>query len=264
MIIDLEAVTTLVNLNNSEASMVKTTNSTEDDAVEQTQPNQENTSKIPGVSEETEKMIRYIFRYSFSAAFHKNEYWSSLAVFSYSVITTYMESQPREKISMLSLLKVLSPMAQYQLNSINRKKEERLAFEAVVVLAFMKSRHAENIEISPDAFEKKYPQFCGSDVYLEEKNLLFDFCNCVRFVHCLIPPKNNKEHILDLVSRLTEGYSVRRVTGTGMTKETFRRYEIIHVEGNLEKAVRPERRKGPISKPPKIPRKRGRPLSIRV
>jgi hypothetical protein len=99
---------------------------------------------------------------------------------------------------------------------------------------------------------------------LEEKNLLFDFCNCVRFVHCLIPPKNNKEHILDLVSRLTEGYTVRRVTGTGMTKETFRRYEIIHVEGNLEKAVRPERRKNPMDKPPKIPKKRGRPLSSRA
>jgi hypothetical protein len=219
---------------------------------------------VPAVPAEIEKMIRYMFRYSFSATFHKNIYLTSLTVFSYAVVASYMDCHPKEKITMTSLLKVLSPMAQFQLNSINRKKEERLAFEAVIVLAFMKSKHAVNVELSKEAFERKYPQFCGSEVYLEERNLLFDFCNCVRFVHCLIPPKNNKEHILDLVSRLTEGFSVRRVTGTGMTKETFRRYEIIHVEGNLKKVARPERRVDPMSKPPKIPKKRGRPLSIRV
>jgi hypothetical protein len=220
--------------------------------------------KTPAVPEEIEKMIRYMFRYSFSATFHKNIYLTSLTVFSYAVVTSYMNCNPREKITMVSILKMLSPMVQHQILSINRKKEERLAFEAVIVLAFMKSKHAANVELSKEAFERKYPQFCGSEVYLEERNLLFDFCNCVRFVHCLMPPKNNKEHILDLVSRLTEGFSVRRVTGTGMTKETFRRYEIIHVEGNLKKVARPERRVDPMSKPPKIPKKRGRPLSVRV
>lgn len=256
MISEIESVETLMNMADEAKTVV--------DISSKQEKKEEKTGKILAVPEEIEKMIRYTFRYSFSASFNRNDFWSSLAVFSYSVISSYMETQPREKITMTSLLKVLSPLAHYQLNSINRKKEERLAFEAVIVLAFMKSKHAVNVEISKEAFERKYPQFCGTDVYLAERSLLFDFCNCVRFVHCLIPPKNNKEHILDLVSRLTEGYTVRRVTGTGMTKETFRRYEIIHVEGNLEKAVRPERRKDPMSKPPKIPKKRGRPLSSRV
>lgn len=234
------------------------------ETIESASYNKKEENRISAVPEEIEKMIRYMFRFSFSSVFHKNEFWSSLGVFSYAVVGSYMDCQPREKITMLNLLKVLSPMAQFQLNSINRKKEQRLAFEAVIVFAFMKSRHAKNIEISMEDFEQKYPQFCGSNVYLEEKNLLFDFCNCVRYVQCLIPPKNNKEHILDLVSRLTEGYTVRRVTGTGMTKETFRRCEIIHVEGNLERIARPERRVNPLDKPPKIPKKRGRPLSCRA
>ncbi len=91
-------------------------------------------------------------------------------------------------------------------------------------------------------FLAKYPHFESPDIDAEELAKLLEFCNCVRVVQCLIPPNNNKEHILDLVSRLTEGYSVRRVTGTGMTQETRHRYEIIHKEGNLTARTRPEHR----------------------
>lgn len=221
-------------------------------------------SKMPLMPVEIETMIRYMFHYSFSSAFNKNTYWTTLVSYTFPFIANAMQTRRRDQISMTSMLKLLSPMAQYQLTTMNRKREERLSFEAVIVFAFMKSSHADNVALTMEAFEDKYPQFCGSDVYLEEKKLLFDFCNCVRFVHCLMPPKNNKEHILDLVSRLTEGYTVRRVTGTGMTKETARRYEIIHVEGNLKREERPGRRVDPQNKPPKIPMKRGRPLSVRL
>ena len=151
----------------------------------------------------------------------------------------------------------------FNIGSFNRKKEELLAIESLILFLFMQSKHGENIIFDEQQFEEKYPQFCGSDIYLEEKKKLFEFCNCVRFLLFLIPAKNNKEHILDLVTRVVEGYSVRYITGTGMTKETRRRYEIIHIEGNLTKMVRPERRVDKSLKPPKIPKKRGRPLSVR-
>jgi len=88
-----------------------------------------------------------------------------------------------------------------------------------------------------DQFLLRYPEFNSASISQAERITLLEFCNCTRVVQCLIPPHNNKEHILDLVARLTEGYSVRRVTGSGMTEETARRYEIIHIEGNLR--IRP-------------------------
>ncbi len=101
----------------------------------------------------------------------------------------------------------------------------------------MKSKYCQNFNLTKEQFYLQYPNFSSSKINEKERDTLFEFCNCVRVLQCLIPPHNNKEHILDLATRLTEGYSVRRVTGTGMTEETARRYEIIHVEGGVK--IRP-------------------------
>ena len=169
---------------------------------------------------------------------------------------------------MKTILKAVSKALGLKVFKINRKKEELLSFEAIIVLAFMKSKYCEFINIDMPQFLAKYPHFESPDIDSEERAKLLEFCNCVRVVQCLIPPNNNKEHILDLVSRLTEGYSVRRVTGTGMTQETRHRYEIIHKEGNLTAKPRPERHdekaKREADPSDSAPKKRGRPLSIRT
>ncbi len=216
------------------------------------------------LTEDTKHIVEYTLCFSFSTKIAENRNLKDCLFSAFSPLVNYFLTQPRPNITMRNILKHLSRVLNVNILGFNRKKEELLAFESFVVLVFMKSTYAENVLLSMEDFEAKYPQFCESSIYLEERKRLFEFCNCVRFVQCLIPPKNNKEHILDLVSRLTEGFSVRRVTGTGMTKETARRYEIIHVEGHLKREERPMRRVDPSTKPPKERKKRGRPLSLRL
>jgi hypothetical protein len=129
------------------------------------------------------------------------------------------------------------------LTAINRKKEELLSFEATVVLAFMKTDYCSNLTVEMDKFLENYPQFKSDSIDDAERARLLEFSNCVLVVQLLIPAKNNKEHLLDLVSRLTEGYSVRRITGTGMTLETRNRYDIIHHEAGIVPQSRVEKRK---------------------
>jgi hypothetical protein len=136
-------------------------------------------------------------------------------------------------ITMKNILKAISKLVGVKVFRINRKVEELLSLEAAITLMFMKSKYCRNFNFSMDQFLLRYPEFNSASIPQAERITLLEFCNCTRVVQCLIPPHNNKEHILDLVARLTEGYSVRRVTGSGITKETARRYEIIHIEGNL-------------------------------
>ncbi len=194
------------------------------------------------VDDATKEMILYMLRYSFSKSLNANTFWLNLIFRSFNHIVDYISTKPSEKIYMRSILKHMSPIVGQHLITINRKKEELLSFEAVVVLAFMKSDYCKTLYLDINDFLEKYPQFKSTDISEEERTKLHEFGNCVRIVQCLIPAKNNKEHVLDLVSRLTEGFSVRRVTGTGMTIETRNRYEIIHREGGLIPQPRVEKR----------------------
>ncbi len=211
------------------------------------------------------EMISYMLTYSFSKNFNSNTYWVSLIFYAFHHITHYMNTKPRDKITMRNILKAVSPVIGHQLIAINRKKEDLLSFEAVIVLAYMKSDYCDNCVTEFEQFLLKYPEFTRPEISADERAKLYEFSNCVNIVQRLIPAKNNKEHILDLVSRLTEGFAVRRVTGTGMTVETRNRYEIIHREGGLTPQLRPERRIDRTLHPAEevVKRKRGRPLSIR-
>ena len=220
----------------------------------------------PVLSEEDEHLnsiLKYMFQYSFSQKLHQNFYVTGMAFQALNYVREIMRKKPFE-LTMRNILKFLSKVFLFNILSNNRKTEELLVFEAIVVLAYMKTPMAENVPLSTEDFEKKYPQFCEASVTAAEKEKLFEFCNCIRMIIRLIPAKNNKEHILDLAARLTDGFTVRYITGTGMTNETRRRYEIIHVEGQLTRISRPERRVDPSTKPPKEPKKRGRPLTFRV
>lgn len=209
-------------------------------------------------------ILDYILQYSFSPSLAKNTYWVNLVYMSFPYITHFIAEKQPTMISMRNILKFLTFIVNERLYVINRKREELLLFEAVIVFAFMQSSYATRVPLTMEQFEQKYPDMCDDKIVADEKQNLFEFCNCTRFVQRLIPAKNNKEHVLDLVSRLTEGFSVRRVTGTGMTKETRNRYEIVRVEGNLTPIERPGRRLDPNRPVPiREPKKRGRPVTKR-
>jgi hypothetical protein len=225
-------------------------------------------SNILIVEPKVKEMINYMLRYSFGKALNNNLHWIGLIYHSFGSIIDFIGNKPKEKITMRNILKAISPLVGQNLITINRKKEEILSFEAAIVLAYMKSEYCKPLHMTMDEFAVKYPTFFAPEISEEERNRLYEFCNCVRVIQCLIPAKNNKEHILDLVSRLTEGFAVRRVTGTGMTVETRNRYDIIHKEGGLiprQRVDRAAERAAREAENEHLPKKkRGRPLSQRT
>jgi hypothetical protein len=182
-------------------------------------------------------VLHYMLRFSFSRKLSENHNWVQLILSLPPFLSHFIDKSPQDMITMKNILKAISKLIGVKVFRINRKVEELLSLEAVITMMFMKSKFCRNFNFSMDQFLLRYPEFNSASISQAERITLLEFCNCTRVVQCLIPPHNNKEHILDLVARLTEGYSVRRVTGSGMTEETARRYEIIHIEGNLR--IRP-------------------------
>ncbi len=195
-------------------------------------------SNLRLVSEENESLIRNLLRTSFSPKFNNNAHMTSIIVGSFALMEIFMDTHARDEISMISVLKAISVSPEYRLAELDTRSELRLAFEAVIVFAYMKSRHAHNVKLTRKKFEEKYPQFCGTNLYLEEQDLLFDFCNYVRYVNCLLPIKDDIHHVLDLVFSVTDGYGKRCVSFCSL-----RRYDIIEREGKGRRNMRRERRK---------------------
>jgi hypothetical protein len=178
-------------------------------------------------------VLQYMLRFSFSNKLNTNLNWVQLILLLPPFVAHYIDTSNASVITMKNILKAVSKLIGVKVFRINRKMEELLSLECAITMMFMKSKYCGNINFAMDQFLFRYPAFNSPSISNDERLKLLEFCNCTRVIQCLIPPHNNKEHILDLVSRLTEGYSVRYVTGTGMTEETARRYEIIHIEGDL-------------------------------
>jgi hypothetical protein len=193
--------------------------------------------KTHELSDTEKSIIHTILKFSFSAIF-SNSQNIHLMFKCYSLAFYFFSTNKRSECTAKNVLKYISKLANFKIFKINRKMEILLAIESMILLAFMKSVSHLSIIISENDFILKYPEFNDASIYESERKILFEFCNCVRYLQYIIPPHNNKEHICDLAVRLTEGYSVRHVCGSGMTKETSRRQDIFHKETETKKRIR--------------------------
>jgi hypothetical protein len=78
---------------------------------------------------------------------------------------------------------------------------------------------------------KVYPEFVIVNDVKGEHEKLVDFANFMRCAQLLLPPENNKAHLMLLVTRLTEGKSKRYVCGSRASKSTSNRVLIYTREG---------------------------------
>jgi hypothetical protein len=189
------------------------------------------------VSDQEKSVIHTILKFSFSASF-SNSQNIHLMFKCYSLAFYFFSKNKRSDWTAKNVLKYISKLANFKIFKINRKNEILLAIESMILLAFMKTVGDLSISISEEEFTLKYPEFNDASICESEKKILFEFCNSVRYLQYIIPPHNNKEHICDLAVRLTEGYSVRHICGSGMTKETSRRQDIFHKETETKKRIR--------------------------
>ena len=95
---------------------------------------------------------------------------------------------------------------------------------------------------------QNYPEFVdesnplSTDINDEEMYKLTIFRFVMKLAQLVIPPKNNKARLLEITTRITEGYGTEYKTGSGQTKATARRVLIYEREGDV--APIPKRKKG--------------------
>lgn len=151
-----------------------------------------------------------------------------------------------------------------------RKHEElRLFVEAAFLRLALRHGVLEDALCPEDmeTFLQMYPTFCGlADA---EQERLMVFRNYMALAVRYIEPHQNRDYLLDLITRLAEGCGVRHVPGSGATLATRNRIDIYRKEGCVRKKPRAPRRTDPPRKhplteeaPPEYtaPLKRGRSL----
>ena len=78
-------------------------------------------------------------------------------------------------------------------------------------------------EISMDDFLIRYPEFANLDI--QEIRAGMRFHDMMEVAQVCVPPQGNKQRLIDIVTHLAEGHSVKYITGSGQTEATARRVQ---------------------------------------
>lgn len=137
-------------------------------------------------------------------------------------------------------LKIVLDVA--KLTKVNREQESRLVYEAAFIVLYYCHiiRETESMATPPYVpFYKSYEdihkqfghlkEFQSVDIGELEQRKLVSFANFMK-VALLLMPKPKKAHLLDLVTRISEGRSAKYITGSGQTILTARRVQIFQFE----------------------------------
>eukprot|EP00602_Paraphysomonas_sp_CaronLab_P005970 CAMPEP_0185035384 /NCGR_PEP_ID=MMETSP1103-20130426/26616_1 /TAXON_ID=36769 /ORGANISM="Paraphysomonas bandaiensis, Strain Caron Lab Isolate" /LENGTH=485 /DNA_ID=CAMNT_0027572427 /DNA_START=232 /DNA_END=1689 /DNA_ORIENTATION=- len=125
--------------------------------------------------------------------------------------------------------------------SMEKADERRLCFEAALVMVLSYRPEAAEIKYSSvSELCESYPEFLDVD-HIEQVKLL-NFRNFMAISLLLLPPNHNRSHLMDVVTRITEGRNVKYVTGSGAAVTTRRRVLIYQREGGVVPTVRPPRK----------------------
>lgn len=135
-----------------------------------------------------------------------------------------------------------------------RSDECRLCFEAAVVMVLANRPEGKAVQYdSLNILLREYPEFLDTEE-IEQTKLLF-FRNLMAVALLILPANHNRAHLLNLITRITEGRCVKYVTGSGAMRSTRRRVLIYEREGKIVPSIRPPRKD---SKPPRKPPRRKR------
>jgi hypothetical protein len=120
----------------------------------------------------------------------------------------------------------------HDISLTKREEESRLLFEAALIVLLYFNKDFFTCPY-PDTtfFLQVYPEF--AEVKEDELMKLFHFANFMSCAQILLPAKGKKSHLLDLVTRITEGWKHKYVTGGGQTSSTGLRVLIYEREGGI-------------------------------
>jgi hypothetical protein len=143
----------------------------------------------------------------------------------------------------------------FDIHGAKREDEVRLIFEsALVLLLYIGIR--KNIYHRPSIrfynnyrdFEEDYdettPGYNDPSIDELEQAKLVIFANLMKTILLLVPnPKGKRAHLIDILTRLTEGKHKKYITGTGQSPATLRRVQIYQKESGVQPTARPLRLK---------------------
>ena len=126
-----------------------------------------------------------------------------------------------------------------EMRYIKIEDEKLIMLEAVVIILL--SFHPEVCSykyIDNNALIARYPEF-ESTSRSSDLDKLRGFANFMNFTFYFVTAKLNRQHVFNIVTRITEGKDVRYVTGTGKTQSTSDRVLIYNREGGILPKSRP-------------------------
>jgi len=121
------------------------------------------------------------------------------------------------------------------ISPLSRFNEQFLLLEASFILLMASNSDVVSQFMSMEEFLNSYEDFKYQSTVEQEK--LLAFRNMMVVAVKLIPPKLQKAHLLDIVTRITEGREVKYITGGGQTPATSRRVVIYEDVGEIMKVV---------------------------
>ena len=136
-----------------------------------------------------------------------------------------------------------------EMRSIKVEDERLLMFEVVVIILL--SLHPEKCKFKYEdnhSLLAKYPEFQSIDKNVELDKLRA-FANYMNFALHFITAKYNRQHVFNIVTKITDGKDVKYITGSGKTKSTADRVLIYNREGGIVPKPRPVRTQQVITKP---------------
>ena len=176
-------------------------------------------------------------------------------------------SQRKDKFTIKAVHTILVPFG-VNIKGMRKHEPLRMFMEAAFLELLRRNRVHEDGQCDAQAFLERYPAFSHLDA--SEKERLRWYRNYMTIAVKYIHPEQNRDYLLDLITRLAEGCGVRHVPGSGATLATRNRIEIYRTEGCVRKKPRQPRRGDP-PRPPTLtqsvegapmaaPLKRGRSL----
>ena len=128
------------------------------------------------------------------------------------------------------------------MKTIKVEDERLLMYELVTIILL--AVHPEKCKykyVDREALLSAYPEFESIDESVEIEKLRA-FANFMNFSFYFITPKYNRQHVFNIVTKITEGKDVKYVTGSGKTQCTANRVLIYNREGGIIPKPRPIRK----------------------
>lgn len=149
----------------------------------------------------------------------------------------------KEKKQIVLAKDILSRNGFKEMKSIRVEDERLLMLEVAVIILL--SLHPEKCTlkyVDNTALLLTYPEFQSIDGSVELDKLR-SFANYMNFAFYFITPNYNRQHVFNIVTKITDGCGVKYITGSGKTKSTSDRVLIYNREGKIVPKPRPIRSK---------------------